>query len=75
MGLQINIYRLSVEIVTREDLEMFRKKLPANSNEIVDQSSKKQEEPVEGFKTSHVRKFLGCSVNKLVSPRNLRTKK
>ncbi len=69
---------MSVEIVTKEDLEVFRKKLLTDFKELLDQQIKKPEEPIEGYKTSHVRKILGCSVNKLVSlriTRNLRIKK
>jgi hypothetical protein len=69
---------MSVEIVTKEDLEVFRKKLLADFKELIDYNNQRYEEPIEGFKTSHVRKILGCSVNKLVSlriSRNLRTKK
>ena len=69
---------MGVEIVTKEDLEVFRKKLLADFKELLDQQDKNTEEAIEGYKTSHVRKILGCSVNKLVSlriTRNLRTKK
>ena len=69
---------MSVEIVTKEDLEVFRKKLLADFKEFLDQRNNKQEESIQGYKTSHVRKILGCSINKLVSlriTRNLRTKK
>ena len=46
--------------------------------ELLDQHIQKSEVPIEGYKTSDVRKILGCSVNKLVSlriSRNLRAKK
>jgi len=69
---------MSVEIVTKEDLEVFRKKLLADFKELIDKSSKRPEEPIEGYKTCHVRKILGCSINKLASlriTRKLRTKK
>jgi hypothetical protein len=69
---------MSVEILTKEDLEVFRRKLLADFKELLDHQDRKAEEAIEGFKTSHVRKILGCSVNKLVSlriTRNLRTKK
>ena len=69
---------MSVEIVTKEDLEVFRKKLLADFSELLDQRIKKPEETIEGYKTSDVRKILGCSVNKLVSlriTRKLRAKK
>lgn len=69
---------MSVEIVTKEDLEVFRKKMLADFKELLDQHIQKPDEVIEGYKTSDVRKILGCSVNKLVSiriSRNLRTKK
>ena len=76
--IQTSVSFMSVEIVTKEDLELFRKKLLADFKELLNQHIQKPEAPIEGYKTSDVRKILGCSVNKLVSlriSRNLRTKK
>jgi hypothetical protein len=71
---------MSVEIVTKEDLQAFRVQLLNDIRELLSQekSEKGDREHIEGYKTSHVRKILGCSVNKLVSlriSRKLRIKK
>jgi hypothetical protein len=69
---------MGIEIVTKEDLEVFRIKLLGNIREILLDQQKAIPVKPEGYKTADVRKILGCSVNKLVSlrvSRNLRTKK
>lgn len=69
---------MSVEIVTKEDLRSFRVQLMNDIKEILSQSLQTKSVNIHGYKTSDVRKILGCSVNKLVSlriSRKLRTKK
>ncbi|WP_207515922.1 helix-turn-helix domain-containing protein [Longitalea luteola] len=69
-----------VDIVTKEDLQEFRMQLLNDIKELLtrEKEEKRELEVIEGYKTSHVRKILGCSVNKLVSlriSRKLRIKK
>jgi hypothetical protein len=70
---------MGIEIVTKEDLQVFRIQLIEDFKLLLQQqNSKLFNEPIEGYKTSDVRKILGCSVNKLVSLRiskAIRTKK
>lgn len=69
---------MAVEIVTKEDLQLFRVQLMNDIKEILSERLHAKSESIHGFKTSDVRKILGCSVNKLVSlriKRNIRTKK
>lgn len=69
---------MAIEVLTKEDLNVFETRLlSAIESRIKKYFSSVNEKP-EGYKTSDVRKMLGCSVNKLVSlrvSRNLRTKK
>lgn len=68
---------MGTEIVTKEDLETFRVHLVKELKSIIEVRLPSFEKP-EGYKTSDVRKMLGCSVNKLVSlrvTRKLRAKK
>jgi hypothetical protein len=67
-----------VEIVTKEDLEIFRVQLLSDIKNIIREQQPSAVGKPEGYKTSDVRKILGCCVNKLVSlrvTRKLRTKK
>ena len=69
---------MGTDIVTKEDLEIFRINLLKEIKSIVEVRFQPSAERPEGYKTSDVRKMLGCSVNKLVSlriTRKLRTKK
>ncbi|WP_276502889.1 helix-turn-helix domain-containing protein [Terrimonas pollutisoli] len=69
---------MSVEIVTKEDLQELRTQLINDLKTIIIQARQPTNENIEGYKTSHVRKILGCSVNKLVAlriTRKLRMKK
>ncbi len=69
---------MAVEIVTKEDLQLLRIQLVNDMKAIINQSRQNAPESLEGYKTAHVRKILGCSVNKLVAlriARKLRTKK
>ncbi|MBI1342499.1 MAG: helix-turn-helix domain-containing protein [Terrimonas sp.] len=69
---------MSAEIVTKDDLELFRIRLISEIKSIVEVRLQPPPERPEGYKTSDVRKMLGCSVNKLVSlriTRKIRTKK
>jgi hypothetical protein len=70
---------MSVEIVTKEDLEAFRKELLLDFTAILEKYVKSEDSAtIEGYKTAHVRKILGCSFNKLVAlrvSRKIRAKK
>lgn len=68
---------MAVEIVTKDDLFVFRKQLIEDFKSILAQALQPGESP-KGYKSAHVREILGCSVNKLVSlriARKLRAKK
>ncbi|WP_460687312.1 helix-turn-helix domain-containing protein [Niabella aquatica] len=69
---------MEIEVLTKEDLKAFEANLiSAIELMLIKHLSSINERP-EGYKTSDVRKMLGCSTNKLVSlriSRNLRTKK
>ena len=79
MGLKrLNSIFVSVEIVTRGDLEEFRLKLLNDIKAILIARDTSKSQIVEGYKTKDVRKALKCSVNKLVSlriARKIRSKK
>lgn len=67
-----------MEIVTSEDLRMFKQELFAELRKLISEAVGTMPEPVEGYKTKHVREILGCSTNKLVSlriTRKIRVKK
>lgn len=69
---------MSAEIVTKDDLEAFRIRLLQELKTILQDRLQPKLDKPEGYKTSDVRKMLGCSVNKLVSlrvARKLRIKK
>ena len=69
---------MPTEVLTKEDLEVFRIQLLHDIKDIVSGVIKPVTPKPEGYKTTDVRKMLGCSVNKLVSlrvSRKLRTKK
>lgn len=69
---------MAFEFITRDDLEAFRQKLLNDIREIVREPVAPASLTPEGYKTTDVRKMLGCSFNKLVSlrvTRRLRTKK
>jgi hypothetical protein len=55
-----------LEIVTKEDLQVFRLQLLKDIQDIIDKAKEPTDNRPEGYKTSHVRKILGCSINKLV---------
>ena len=69
---------MGVEIVTKEDLHVFRLQLLNDIKAILKEQKVPSNEPMEGFKTSQVKKMLGCCTNKLISlrvARKIRTKK
>ncbi len=69
---------MSVEIVTKEDLQHFRITLLNDLKEAIVQNIKSKTDIQEGYKTKQVRKILGCSNGKLRSLRitgKLRSKK
>ncbi len=66
------------EILTKEDLRIFRVQLMDDLNKIMAQTNTNPDQHSRGYKTKDVRKLLGCSTNKLVSLRisgKLRSKK
>lgn len=69
---------MAIEVMTKEDLNVFEMRLLSAIESGIKKYFSSVNEKPEGYKTSDVRKILGCSVNKLVSlriSRNLRTKK
>lgn len=69
---------MAIEILTKEDMELFRIRLLNDIKNIIQDQMQPFAEKPEGYKTSDARKILGCCVNKLVSlriTRKLRTKK
>jgi hypothetical protein len=69
---------MPIEIVTKEDLQMLRLQLMEDFRGLLNQHLESANGPIEGYKTTDVRKILGCSVNKLVSlriARKIRVKK
>jgi len=69
---------MSVEIVTKEDLQHFRITLLNDLKEAIVQNIKSKTDIQEGYKTKQVRRILGCSNGKLQSLRitgKLRAKK
>ncbi len=60
---------MAVDIITKEDLELFRRRLLDDFKEVVNGLNSNNKEDLEGYKTQHVRKILGCSTNKLQSLR------
>ena len=69
---------MAIEVLTKEDLNVFETRLLSAIELRIKKHFSSVNEKPEGYKTSDVRKMLGCSVNKLVSlriSRNLRTKK
>lgn len=60
---------MGLEIVTKEDLQIFRLQLLKDIQDIITKAKERTGNTPEGYKTSHVRKILGCSINKLVSLR------
>lgn len=69
---------MAVEIVTKEDLQQLRMQLLDDFKSLLSKYQQPVSEVLEGYKTRHVRKILGCSTNKLQSLRvagKLRSKK
>lgn len=69
---------MEIEVLTKEELKLFEANLLSTIKALMNQHLPSGKEKPEGYKTSDVRRMLGCSVNKLVSlriNRNLRTKK
>lgn len=69
---------MGLEIITKEDLQVFRLQLLKDIQDIINKAKEPADTRPEGYKTSHVRKILGCSINKLVllrTNRKIRVKK
>jgi hypothetical protein len=69
---------MAIEVLTKEDLKIFEVNLILAIESLIKRQLSLSKEKPEGYRTSDVRKILGCSVNKLVSlrvARNLRSKK
>jgi hypothetical protein len=61
---------MSLEIVTKEDLQLLRMQLISDFRAILVAQEKVGPAPAgEGYKTKDVRRILGCSINKLESLR------
>lgn len=60
---------MSVEVVTKEDLQQLRMQLLDDFKIVLSKYQQPTGEISEGYKTRHVRKILGCSTNKLQSLR------
>lgn len=76
--LLVNQRIMVLEIVTKDDLQVFRLQLLKDIQDIIDKTKVSTDTRPEGYKTSHVRKILGCSINKLVllrTKRKIRVKK
>ena len=59
-----------MELVTKEDLQVFRKEILADFRNLLrEELGGRKEENLQGYKTKDVRCILGCSVNKLVNLR------
>jgi hypothetical protein len=59
-----------MEMVTKVELEQFRKQLLSEIREMLrSEFSNSKPSETQGYKTKDVRRILGCSVNKLVSLR------
>lgn len=69
---------MGLEIVTKEDLQVFRMQLLKDIQDIINKAKQSTDNRPEGYKTSDVRKILGCSINKLVllrTSKKIRVKK
>jgi len=69
---------MNVEMITKEDLQQLRLQLLEDIKSIFQKEQDIKNGDIKGYKTAHVRKILGCSVNKLVSlriARKIRVKK
>lgn len=69
---------MSAEIITKEDLELFRVQLLKEIKELLPAKGHNSKEEVEGYRTRDVRRILGCCYNKVKAlriARKIRTKK
>lgn len=70
---------MAVDIVTKDDLQLFRKQLLQELKDlIVDFKKENFKMPIQGYRTKQVKKILNCSDGKLQSLRisgKLRCKK
>lgn len=61
---------MGVEIVTKEDLQIFKQQLLREIKTLLEESvSHNQQVDVKGYKTADVRKILGCCYNTLTALR------
>lgn len=61
---------MAAEVITKEDLQLFRIELLGELKDFISQLKKDVSGTVvEGYKTKQVRKILDCSTNKLQSLR------
>ena len=56
---------MSVEIVTKEDLELLRMNLINDVRQLLLEINQRKIQSIEGLKTKSARQALGCSTNKL----------
>lgn len=69
---------MGLEVLTKEDLREFRAQLIEDFKKVIAEIKEPQTGIENGYKTSDVRKILGCCTNKLTAlriSRQLRTKK
>jgi hypothetical protein len=69
---------VAIEIVTKEDFQIFRMQLLADIKAILAAHTAEPKAALEGYKTKDVRRILGCCYNTLKSlriSRKIRTKK
>jgi hypothetical protein len=58
---------MSMEIVTKEDLQALRFQIVGDIKELLDQEAKPRDGDIRGFRSKEVRYLLGCSPGKLKS--------
>jgi 3-methyladenine DNA glycosylase Tag len=60
---------MGIEILTKEDLQIFRMQLVDDFRSLIVQFKPAEVENLKGLKTRHVRTMLDCSTNKVQSLR------
>lgn len=60
---------MAVEILTKEDLQIFKREFLAEIKSMIDEALNNKPERPEGYKTKDVRRILGCCYNTLLALR------
>jgi len=60
---------MSVEIITKEDLHIFKQQLLREIKAMLDEIHTSPTEDIKGYKTADVRNMLGCCYNTLTALR------